>query len=114
MAIGTAGTTAQTSLTSLFVPGSFLDGRGIAQSRTESAADIATFNALIQDDQNVNNPAPGFGPTWGFSRAGQLYIPNRGWLKTLPGDMVCVDSTGWPILLSNNTLGNGPWPHTGT
>lgn len=35
---------------------------------------------------------------------GQLLIPGRGTLKILPGDVVAVDSTGWPILLSGNTI----------
>jgi hypothetical protein len=114
MTIGTAGTNAATSLTALYVPGGYMQLSGVPVARTESAADIATINAAIMDDQNVNQPAPNYGPTWGWSRAGQLYVPNRGWLKTLPGDMICVDSTGWPILLSFTATSTGPWTHTTT
>ena len=40
----------------------------------------------------------------GIGQEAQLWIPGRGMLKVLPGDVVAVDSTGWPILLSRNTL----------
>lgn len=33
-----------------------------------------------------------------------LGIPGRGILQILPGDVVAVDSCGWPILLSGNTI----------
>jgi hypothetical protein len=29
-----------------------------------------------------------------------LFVPGRGTLKVLPGDIVAVDSSGWPILVS--------------
>lgn len=35
-----------------------------------------------------------------FSRNGELIIPNRGLLKMRRGDVVAVDNTGWPILVS--------------
>lgn len=35
-----------------------------------------------------------------FNFDGQLYIPQRGVLKVLPGDVVAVDNSGWPILIS--------------
>ena len=42
-----------------------------------------------------------------FDTNGMLYVPNRGWLRVLPGDIVAVGSTsGWPILLSANSLWN--------
>jgi len=34
-----------------------------------------------------------------------LYIPQRGVLKVLPGDIVAVDNTGWPILVSGASIG---------
>jgi hypothetical protein len=37
----------------------------------------------------------------------QLYVPNRGILKVLPGDVVAIDNTGWPILVSGTSLGYG-------
>src|SRR4029077_12381240 len=89
MTIGTAGTNANNSLTACFFPGSYIGPGGVVQSFTETDADIATINQAIKDDQNITLPAPG-GGNWGWSRNGQLYVPNRGWLKILPGDLVCV------------------------
>ena len=40
-----------------------------------------------------------------------LYIPNRGVLKVFPGDWVGIDSQGWPVLISANSIANGPWTH---
>lgn len=73
-----------------------------------SAADIATMALAIKDDQNNLKPLIGAG---GFSDNGLLLIPNRGTLKLLPGDWVGVDSRGWPILLSADTIANGLWTH---
>jgi hypothetical protein len=121
MAIGTAGTTSTTSLTALFAPGSYISPGGTAQSFPSSVADlatvdanVATINQAIKDDQNPNLPAPGAGPMWGWSKAGQLYVPNRGWLKVLPGDLVAVDTQGWPVLISARSAASGQWPHTAT
>jgi len=40
-----------------------------------------------------------------FNTMGQLTIPNRGVLKVYPGDVVAVDPSGWPILLSAWSVG---------
>jgi len=40
----------------------------------------------------------------GFSRNGLLLIPNRGILKMRRGDVVAVDNTGWPILVSGGSI----------
>lgn len=40
----------------------------------------------------------------GIGREALLSVPGRGMLKVLPGDIVAVDATGWPILLSANTV----------
>lgn len=37
--------------------------------------------------------------------AGQLFVPNRGVLKILPGDIVAIDNTGWPVLVSAAAIG---------
>ncbi len=34
----------------------------------------------------------------------KLMIPGRGYIKVLPGDVVAIDNTGWPILLSGETI----------
>lgn len=69
----------------------------------DNIGDFATLDAAIRDDIK-RTPLPG---SW--SKAGQLYIPNRGWLKVFRGDCVAVDGRGWPILLSRDTMSNGPW-----
>jgi len=112
MATSTFGTNANNSIpVALQAPGSFISVLGVAQASIAAAADIAAINQAIDDDQNQNLPEPGAGPTWGWSQDGKLFIPNRGWLKVLPGDWVAVDSRGWPILLSADTVANGLWTH---
>jgi hypothetical protein len=114
---GTGGTNAATSLTACRVPGSFIALDGTKESYAEPIAAIATVNQLIKDDQNYHQPAPGSGPMWGWSTQGQLYVPNRGWLKCLPGDVVMVDAvSGWPILVSARAIavGSSVWTTTAT
>lgn len=41
----------------------------------------------------------------GLSPQGLLTIPKRGVLKIIPGDIVAVDNTGWPILVSGAAIG---------
>ena len=47
-----------------------------------------------------------------FTKAGMLFVPRRGYLKVFEGDWVGVDSRGWPILLSADTIASGPWTHS--
>lgn len=114
MTIGTAGTNLTTSLTACFHPGSFISPAGVAQSFVEADSDIAGIVNIIKDDQNPNLPTLGASPMQGYSRAGQLYVPNRGWLKVFPGDLVCVDANGWPILVSARSIATGGWTKTAT
>jgi hypothetical protein len=95
MATSTFGTTANNSLTALLT------------SRNMAAADIAAIANAIKDDLNPAHPiAPGT-----FSSINQLYVPNRGILQILPGDFVGVDSQGWPILVSANSIALSSWVH---
>jgi hypothetical protein len=114
MTIGTAGTVANNALTALFMPGSFTPPAAAALAIVQTDADMASMQQLMRDDFNLGQPSPPGGPMLGWSRAGQLYIPNRGWLKVFPGDMVAVDATGWPILVANHAAISGQWPHTAT
>ena len=96
------GTTAQTSLNPA---NAFLAGYGATQLAN---TDFATLALAIKDDQNVNHPIwPG-----AYTQDGQLFIPNRGVLRVLPGDWVGVSSRGWPILVSKDDIANGNWVHT--
>lgn len=88
MATLTMGTNATTTLTALQFP-SF-------SATSFSAADVASIVALIFNDQ-----IPSLQQAGAWSNMGLLYVPNRGVLKTLPGDWVAVSpNDGWPILVS--------------
>lgn len=111
MATSTLGTNANSSIPfALQAPGSFVSNLGVASSSVAAAADMATLNNAIRDDQNRVPAFPG--SMGGWSTQGQLYVPNRGFLKVLPGDWVGVDNRGWPILLSADTIANGLWTHS--
>ena len=97
MALRTLGSNATTSLQALTV------GTGDL-----IPADVASLSNQIRDDLILSRPQLG----QAYSRNGILFFPNRGWLKCLPGDYVAVDGRGWPILLSADTIANGPWTHT--
>lgn len=109
MATVTLGTAAQTSLTAL----QFSGGSGM------SDADRATIAQAIKDDilgySNAAPPKPARIWPDAFTRAGLLYVPNRGVLQVRPGDYVAVDTNGgWTILVSGNVidLSGTPWVHT--
>jgi hypothetical protein len=59
-------------------------------------------NMNIRDDLNPARPRQ-----LSALQRGILWAPNRGYLRVLPGDYVCFDDRGWPILLSSDTLANG-------
>lgn len=102
MATSTLGTTANNSLTSLMFARGYNSGM--------AAADVATINNLIRD--NVNTTHPRMGGSY-FSVEGMLYLPRqRGMIKLEPGDYVGVDSQGWPIVVSANSIANAAWTHT--
>jgi len=46
-----------------------------------------------------------------FANPTYVTIPNRGVLKVLPGDVVAVDQSGWPILVSKQAIASpgSPW-----
>lgn len=112
MTVGTAGTATANgggtgSTTAMpfacFHPGSFISPAGVVRSFVEADSDIAAIANALKDDLNPNLPLVGPGPMQGYSRAGQLFVPNRGWLKVIPGDLICVDTFGWPILISGRS-----------
>jgi hypothetical protein len=115
MALKSLGTNANNSLSAMKV-GLHTSSGGM------TTPNIAVINNHIADDLVNGNPVipqsfHWFGPG-GLTKAGTptseggslLFIPNRGVLKVLYGDIVAYDSsTGWPILVSANALANGPW-----
>lgn len=114
MATITVGSNATTTLT------------GVTFGKGLSAADIAAIaNAILNEGSNdsgqLAKTAPAAKPIWpgAFSLTGLLYIPNRGVLQALPGDIVAIDANGWPILISANAIAGGTspsatssWTHT--
>lgn len=73
-------------------------------------ADIAAIQTHILDDSlTPGRLFPGaFTPM-----SGQLFVPNRGVLKILPGDYIGYDAaTGWPILVSARAAAGAGWVHT--
>lgn len=122
MTTRTLGTAATTTLTAVPFPN--------LNSATPQS-DIAAINALIKDDAPLLWPIGNAGtangqnaqqiaaahPTWpgAFIANGQLFVPNRGILKVLPGDWVGVDSFGWPVLISGQSVqsSGASWAHSG-
>jgi hypothetical protein len=79
-------------------------------SPVNAIADVATIQQAILDDVNRANVSRIYPGAW--SKDGTLYVPNRGFLRVLVGDVVGVDTRGWPILLSADTIANGAWTLT--
>lgn len=95
MATQTLGTTTTIILTALRF------------AKSNLPADVATINANIKDDKiKVAGQHPILAGD-SYSLSGQLYIPNRGILNMLPGDVVAVDNNGWPILVSADSIAFG-------
>jgi hypothetical protein len=78
---------------------------GTAVVLSQAATATATGVKLIFANPNIGSA---------FSFNGHLYVPGRGTLNVLPGDVVAVDNTGWPILVSANSVGytGGLWTFT--
>jgi hypothetical protein len=103
MALKTLGTNANNSLEAVqFNPS--------ADVMTDS--DLALFNVAIQPNYGGTDPNNGKLGTY-ISRDGQLWIPQRGWLRLKPGDWLVTDSTtGFPFILSKNAVASGPYTHS--
>lgn len=84
---------------------------GLAYDTSKSDADFAAIFTNIKYDLNpgvvVGRVYPG-----AWSKRGVLYVPERGWLQTLPGDIVAYDTTGWPILIGKAAAASASWVHT--
>jgi hypothetical protein len=102
--------------------GMAITGAGVATgtviiSLGNGTGGTGTYNLNISQSvgsEAMNAGAP-FPPSLGgFSRNGMLYVPNRGFLKVFPGDLVLVDPQGWPILVAARSIQLGPWTTTAT
>ena len=84
------------------VPGTYViavSGGGtsvtLSQAATGNAAGVRV--AFVRAGSENNNGLTGNG--------GQLILPTgRGVIKVLPGDVVAVDNTGWPVLVSGAAI----------
>src|SRR5882762_3477865 len=67
----------------------------------------ATSVQLSQAATGTNAERVAFVPVFdpNLGRNAQLIVPKRGTLKVLPGDIVAIDNTGVPILLSGAAVG---------
>lgn len=98
MSLLTLGTAATTSLGGFF------------WSSNPTPANLALLAVAIKDDKINTHPIYPGAITQG---GGGLYVPNRGVLKVLAGDMIGVDNRGWPILISADSIANGTsWTHS--
>ncbi len=71
-----------------------------------SAADLATIRNAIKDPQINGSPIyPG------ALEGGQLFIPNRGFVRIDPGDWIAVGTTGWPFLIHSTAM-TADWTHS--
>lgn len=88
-----------------------LNGAAVGVTYTGGAitpADRAVYNAFIKDD------TPGgahrvIGEALG---PGVLHFPRRGWIKLLPGDVVCTALDGMPFIITPYALTIGQWGAT--
>jgi len=77
----------------------------ISNAATTSSASTGLIFARLAASQFVNEINGGGDLQWpGNFSQGQLFIPGRGVLKVLAGDIIAIDNTGWPILLSGATV----------
>lgn len=101
MALHTLGTNANNSLATAVT---YQKGYGSGLS----AADLASVAQAIKDDKVNTHPVVASA----FASDGILYLPqgrSPGGILLLPGDVIAVDSRGWPIVVSADAIANGPW-----
>jgi hypothetical protein len=81
------------------VPGTFvqsISGSTVTLSRATTGSGTGVGLAFMRPGAEQQLAGP--------NQLGQLYIPSRGVLKILPGDVVAVDNTGWPVLISSASI----------
>lgn len=60
----------------------------------------------------TGHPVASISGLGGFSLEGKLYVPNRGSLIVLPGDIVAYDGRGGVILVTKYSAAGASWVHT--
>lgn len=109
MALRTLGTNANNSLTAMLVGTDDIGNQvNLALLLNGILTDMPFNNgALVTQPRNKVNQA------YVQGSRGTLYVPRRGQLVCLPGDVVAFDPvTGWPILISADCAANGAVTHT--
>ena len=100
MALSTLGTNATSSLTALnWNPMSAVADTAAIAGAILGQPSMGSFQAI----------SPG-----AFTKSGRLHFPGRaGFLLLKPGDYVAVDSFGWPIVVSSQSIASGStsWTH---
>jgi len=103
MTLKTLGSNANNSLSAV----QFHQSSGVM-----SDSDLALFNALIQPNYGGLHPNSGKLGNY-VERSGQFFIPQRGFIRIVNGDWLCLDSTtGYPFVLSNAAVTSGPYTHS--
>ena len=96
MALRAIGTDLTTTLTGLVWPASI--------------ADVAAMNNLIKDDLTTGTPLAQISGIGGLANEGQLKVPNRGYLRIYPGDVIALDpATGGVILITARSAAGTNW-----
>ena len=111
MTTRTLGTASTTTLTAIAFSHSPLSNLGTGSSpSTTGPADMASIKNLIKDDLNALSVSPNSFIDFN----GLLMIPRRGLVRVLVGDVIGVDASGWPILLSKAAAANANWVLSGS
>lgn len=77
----------------------------LANGSVAYANQLGDVNNIVKYPNAANKLFPG------AISNGFLYVPNRGHLMVLPGDVIAVDNKGWPILVSKYSIANGNWTY---
>lgn len=96
-----------------FVTATAASGAQITISNAATTSSASTPLAFVRESNPVGVAGGGLFPQTIMSM-GTLYIPGRGELRVFPGDVVAIDNTGWPILVSANSIsyGGSQWTFT--
>lgn len=113
MALHTAGTNANTSLSAFLVGTNDTIAADVATMLTQLFGDPPGWGAYNQVSSSGTVTGTGTNrPRLNqvYSQTGLLFVPNRGTLQLKAGDYVIWDTTtGWPLVLSGDAAANGPW-----
>lgn len=105
MALKTLGTNLTTTLSAVAWQPAGVPPADFASLNQAIGSDlIGTAGTIGNDDRK----------TYFDFGSGILDVPGRGRLQLRPGDYIAVDSAGWPIVISGQSIsyGSTSWTHT--